>query len=251
MGKAGLLDGEGRLSEMVEVESGRVTAFLQEYLLPLRKVKTSFAACRREKRAMHLINCACRIAALVALASLPLRAQQASGTVTVTGQVSTVATISAGPAARVVKGEARVAPEAGGAQGLVISLSGPRGGATQVEIPVQLRSNADFAFIVLTMGWLLTSQQSREFLAQQRAAYWWLLIAIVVTGILHVGVCNSHYRRLQKKFNLLIREFSDSDSPYTEKEYYVSYKITPLMVWTNLLLSLFLFAALFMIVFSL
>lgn len=108
-----------------------------------------------------------------------------------------------------------------------------------------------WAFIVLTMGWLLTSQQSRDFLAKQRAAYWWLLMAIIVTGILHVGVCNSYYRRSQKKFNILIREFSDSDSPYIEKEYYVSYKITPLMVWTNLLLSLFLFAALFMIVFSL
>lgn len=113
---------------------------------------------------MHLINCACRIAALVALASLPLRAQQARGTVTVTGQVSAVATIYAGPAARVVKGEARVVPEAGGAQGLVLSLSGPRGGATQVEIPVQLRSNADFALIAswTTKGTTLSALSVRE-----------------------------------------------------------------------------------------
>jgi hypothetical protein len=108
-----------------------------------------------------------------------------------------------------------------------------------------------WTFIIITMGWILTSQQSREFLAKQRAAYWWLLATILVIYILHVGVCNSYYRRSQNKFNLLIREFSASDSPYIEKEYYISYKITPLLVWTNLLLSLFLFAVLFMIVLSL
>ena len=96
---------------------------------------------------MHFITHACRITIFVALMSLPLRAQHASGTATMTGHVSAVAAVSAGSAARVVKGDAQISSEADGAQGLVLSLSGTRGGETQIEIPIQLRSNADFALI--------------------------------------------------------------------------------------------------------
>lgn len=93
---------------------------------------------------MRLVNRACRIATLVLLASLPARAQHAGGSVTVTGQVSAVAMVSAGSPARVVKGDARVSSGSDGTQKLVLSLSGRRGGETQVEIPIQLRSNANF-----------------------------------------------------------------------------------------------------------
>jgi hypothetical protein len=52
---------------------------------------------------MHLNNYACRIATFVALASRPLRAQQAGGAVTMTGQVGGVATVSAAADAKVLK----------------------------------------------------------------------------------------------------------------------------------------------------
>jgi hypothetical protein len=94
---------------------------------------------------MQFIARTCLIAALVALASPPLTAQQSGGTVTVKGQVSAIAAVSAGSVTRVVKGEAELSAEAVGAQMLVLSLSGTRGGQTEIEIPVQLRSNADFA----------------------------------------------------------------------------------------------------------
>jgi len=94
---------------------------------------------------MQFITHTCLIAAFVTLGSLPLSAQQASGSVTVKGQVSAVAAVSARSAARVVKGDARVSSESAGTHGLTLSLSGARGGETQVEIPVQLRSNAEFA----------------------------------------------------------------------------------------------------------
>lgn len=93
---------------------------------------------------MQFIAHMCRIAALVALAPLTLRAQQAGGTVTVTGRVSAVAAVSGGSAARVVKGAAQVSARAIRADEFVLSLSGPRGGETQIEIPVQLRSNVAF-----------------------------------------------------------------------------------------------------------
>ncbi|MDQ3803600.1 MAG: hypothetical protein M3416_07205 [Acidobacteriota bacterium] len=96
---------------------------------------------------MRFITHACRTTLFVALASLPLSAQRAKGTVTVTGRVSAVAAVSAKSAARVVKGDAQVSTQAVGAHELVISLSGPRGGETQIEIPVQLRSNVAFALI--------------------------------------------------------------------------------------------------------
>jgi hypothetical protein len=94
---------------------------------------------------MSFITQACRIGVFVALASLPFRAQQASGTATATGRVSAVAAVSAGAAARVVKGDAQISAEAAGAQGLILSMAGTRGGETRIEIPVQLRSNVDFA----------------------------------------------------------------------------------------------------------
>lgn len=82
---------------------------------------------------------------LVVLAPLPLRARQAGGRVVVSGQVSAFAAVAAGPDAQVLKGDARVASSSDGAQGLIFTLSGTRGGETQVELPLQLRSNAAFA----------------------------------------------------------------------------------------------------------
>ena len=94
---------------------------------------------------MLFVSHACRIAVFTALASLSPCAQQAGGTVTVTGQVSSVAAVSAGSPARVVKGDAKVSVEAAGMQGLVLSISGRRGDETEIEIPVQLRSNVALA----------------------------------------------------------------------------------------------------------
>jgi hypothetical protein len=94
---------------------------------------------------MRLINYASRIAALVMLASFPVRAQQAGGAITASGHVSAIAAVSAKSGARVIKGDALVSVEAAGARELVLSLSGRHGGEAQIEIPIQLRSNADFA----------------------------------------------------------------------------------------------------------
>ncbi len=96
---------------------------------------------------MRLINYVCGIAALVMLAPSPIRAQQAGGAVSASGRVSAVASVSAGSEAKVIKGDARVSVTAAGARGLVLSLSGRGGGETRIEIPLQLRSNADFALL--------------------------------------------------------------------------------------------------------
>lgn len=90
---------------------------------------------------------ACRVAVIVAIAALPLRAQHAGGRVAATGRVSGVAAVSAGSAGQVMKGDAQVSAGSNGAHGLVLSLSGARGGETQLELPVQLRSNVRFGLI--------------------------------------------------------------------------------------------------------
>lgn len=107
---------------------------------------------------MRSATYACRIA-VVLLASLPVCAQHAGGRVTVSGHVSAVAAVAAGPGARVLKGHARAYSTADGARGLVFTLSGARGGETQVELPVQLRSNAGFALsaVCLTHGAALST----------------------------------------------------------------------------------------------
>jgi hypothetical protein len=65
-----------------------------------------------------------------------------------TARVSDVAAVKAASAAKVIKGEAQVSAEAAGVQGLILSFSGRHGGETQIEIPVQLRSNVSFALTV-------------------------------------------------------------------------------------------------------
>lgn len=99
----------------------------------------------RKNRLMYSITRPCRVAVFVLLATLPLRAQQAG--VRVSGQVSAVAAVSAGSAVRVVKGDAQVSARADGAHGLVLSVSGTRGGETHIEFPAQLRSNVGFDLI--------------------------------------------------------------------------------------------------------
>jgi len=93
---------------------------------------------------MNPITHTCRVAVFVALMVLSVRAQHTSGAVTATGQVSAVAAVSTRSAVRVVKGDAQVSARADGAYGLVLSVFGTRGGEIQLELPAQLRSNADF-----------------------------------------------------------------------------------------------------------
>lgn len=60
------------------------------------------------------------------------------------GQVSGFAAVSAGQGASVVRGGAQISAAPVGAHTLIFSLSGQAGDETQVDIPVQLRSNVAF-----------------------------------------------------------------------------------------------------------
>lgn len=70
------------------------------------------------------------------------------------------------------------------------------------------------ASIVVAIGWILTSDKSRDFLSMQRTAYVWVLVAIIVMSILHAVVSVNYYFRSQKKIALL------EDLDYVERAYY-------------------------------
>lgn len=84
------------------------------------------------------------IVAFVMLSSSPLRAQSAGQRVVVTGQVSGVAAVTLGSVERLAGNDVQVSAVKAG-HDLVLSLSGARGGETSLELPIQLRSNAEFA----------------------------------------------------------------------------------------------------------
>lgn len=86
----------------------------------------------------------CLIVAFVVLASSPLRAQSAGQRVVVTGQVSGVAAVTLGSFESLAGNDAHVSAVKAG-HDLVLSLSGARGGEASFDIPIQLRSNTEFA----------------------------------------------------------------------------------------------------------
>ncbi|MDX6404890.1 MAG: hypothetical protein QOH70_2345 [Blastocatellia bacterium] len=106
------------------------------------------------------------------------------------------------------------------------------------------------ASIILTMGWILTSDTSRKFLAERKTAYVMVLGAIIIVASLHTCVSIAYYFRSQGKIDLLSK-VKEGDQQYVEPSYYSSYKITPSMIVANLMMNLSLFAVLFMMIYTL
>ena len=106
------------------------------------------------------------------------------------------------------------------------------------------------ASIILTMGWILTSDTSRKFLAERKTAYVMVLGAIIIVASLHTCVSIAYYFRSQEKIDLLSK-VKEGDHQYVEPSYYLSYKITPSIIVVNLMMNLSLFAVLFMMIYTL
>lgn len=87
------------------------------------------------------------IISFIVLAASPLRAQSATATqrVVMTGQVSGVAAVALGSTARLTDADVQVSSSSSGGSGLFISLAGTRDGETTFDLPIQLRSNTEFA----------------------------------------------------------------------------------------------------------
>lgn len=101
---------------------------------------------------MYRVAGVCLMVVFVALAPPAAWAQQTRGSLTLTGQVSGVAAVSVGSEARVVRGAGQVSAGRAGADAVVVSLSGLAEGETEVDIPVQVRSNVAFALTAACAG---------------------------------------------------------------------------------------------------
>ena len=100
-------------------------------------------------------------------------------------------------------------------------------------------------FILLAIGWVLTSDKARSYLGANHLARRIALGAIVVIAAIHLGVSWGYYK-LSEKFVVLLDNLN-----YVEHVFYERYEITMAILWMNGLLNLVLFALLFTLVLGL
>jgi hypothetical protein len=105
------------------------------------------------------------------------------------------------------------------------------------------------AYLIVAIGWILTSSTARDFLAsqgKQRSLTFFLSLAVVLgIAIIHSVVSVGFYQRSQKKAYLL------SKQDVVEAESYDNYQISLPHLFVSLPANLFLFAILFTMIFVL
>lgn len=100
------------------------------------------------------------------------------------------------------------------------------------------------ASLLLVIGWLMVSEGSREFLRQNLTAWCTALVVIPVVAAANTVWLIDRFRASENKVALL------KELEYLKEGYYASDKITPVVMVTDTILHLALFAALFGLVYS-
>ncbi len=101
------------------------------------------------------------------------------------------------------------------------------------------------AYLLLAIGWIVTSDRSREFLRGNNQAYRVAIIIVLVIALLHTGLAYWAFDRSQRISDLLV------GLNYLPQDYYSHLKLTPIVFIGNLTLHLGLFAALFFLLVAL
>ncbi len=101
------------------------------------------------------------------------------------------------------------------------------------------------AFVLLAIGWILTSDRSRAFLKSNRAARRAALITVPVVALLTFGLSYKIYRVSGQKMDLL------DELRYFDARFYAHDGITFYFFGANLLVHLALFLTLFALIYSL
>ena len=91
---------------------------------------------------------------------------------------------------------------------------------------------ATLGFILLSMGWMVTSEKAREFLRQNRPMRIGALIVIFTIAIIHSGVSIALWYVSNEKHQQIVA------LNYTTAEYFEVYRLTRLHVALNLLMNL-------------
>ena len=102
------------------------------------------------------------------------------------------------------------------------------------------------ASVIIALGWMVTSDKAREFLASDSAIFYYYLslIALVFISIIHISASSRFYKWSQKTVTLL------SKLNFAEPEYYEDYVITKPLLIGNLIMNLSLLTILFAMILS-
>jgi hypothetical protein len=100
------------------------------------------------------------------------------------------------------------------------------------------------AFLVLCIGWFITSDKSRDFYKKNRTVRISSIIALIVLGIIHITSQFSSYLYSKEKLADL------SELRYLDLKYYENYEITFGQLIANAAQNLVLFVVLILIIFS-
>ena len=105
--------------------------------------------------------------------------------------------------------------------------------------------NADvmktLAFLIVALGWFMTSDKSREFFRKNRVPRIAAIVALGVTGAIHIRYSYLMYESSQKLMSLL------NSTNYIDSGRYAGYAIEPSRLVTNLIQNVVLFAVLVII----
>ncbi len=101
------------------------------------------------------------------------------------------------------------------------------------------------AFLILAIGWFVTSDKSREFFRRTQIARISSLIAVVLLGAVHIHASIVAYLLSQKQIALL------EGLDYVAPEYYESYQVTPALLAADVIQNGVLFLVLIVMIYSL
>ena len=97
------------------------------------------------------------------------------------------------------------------------------------------------AFLIIALGWFITSNKSREFFRKNRTARISSILAVAIICVIHIRFCILTYYSSQKLLSLL------DGMNYIEAERYSSYAINIPQLATNLVQNVVLFGVLIVI----
>ena len=101
------------------------------------------------------------------------------------------------------------------------------------------------SFLLLIMGWFITSERSREYLRANRYARSAALTAIPAVALMHAFLIHGFYARSQAKVGALER------LSYLGSDFYADDAVTLPLLTANLAIHLILFGTLFVLVWAL
>jgi hypothetical protein len=99
--------------------------------------------------------------------------------------------------------------------------------------------------VLLTLGWVLTSDKARQFLQENRNVRKAVLVIVIIMAIVHAASLYGDYRETNRQLDLL------NKINYMPSDYFERYRITFEKIAGSLIISFLGYAALFISIYSL